>query len=338
MSDRKLKELLLDLLEKHPRVRRKQLIELCIGRMGYTAEQQCDHCVESPVTHAKNRIGLSLTALIQNGDITEDELGYLHPEQSSGALLRREDAADFVLACLKDGSVWPKSKLYSEADRRFSGRDTRSMVGQAIARLVRERRIRETEHGYVRPPRSAYPDSELGYWLMEARNGGDLQKCFLGAVHVRGGEWLEYYAVRLFTEYYLQCGKTVTAAYVTGGSNDGGLDGVIETTDWLGFREKTLMQMKNRSIQITPKAVREFCGAMYAEQGTRGIFVTISTFHPDAQKLLDKVDNVTGVDGQKMFEMAKLCRFGVRDCGKQLILDEEVFLADRSEDEDIPAY
>jgi len=61
---------------------------------------------------------------------------------------------------------------------------------------------------------------------------------------VKGGEWLESYAVRLLAEYCRQCGKTVTAAYVTGGSDDGGLDGVLETTDWLGFRERILMQMK----------------------------------------------------------------------------------------------
>ena len=333
MSDRKLREQLLRLLEKHPRLRRKQLIELCVGAMGYTAEQQCDHCVESPVTHAKSRIGQSLTALIENGAVTEDELGYLHPEFSPGAMLRQDEAADLILACLRDGAVWPKAKLFAEADKRYGGKDTHSIVGQALVRLVREHRIRETETGYAQAPHADYPEGELGYWLLRAENGGDLKECFLGAVHTRGGEWLEYYAVSLFAEYYRQSGKTVTTAHVTGGSNDGGLDGVIETTDWLGFREKTLMQMKNRAQQITPKAVREFCGAMYAEQGTRGIFVTIASFHPEAQRLLDKVDNVTGVDGTKMFEMAKLCRFGIRDKGAKLVLDKELFLADLADDD-----
>ena len=334
MRDQQRKQLLLELLEKNPGLRRKQLVERCISGMGYTPEQQRDRRVNSTVTRAKNRVGLCLTALIENGDISENEAGRLYANHDAGALLEQTQADRFVLGCLKDGAEWSKPQLFHAADQSFSGKDAHALIGQAIARLLRQRRIRESPHGYRLPPKSAYPDSELGAYLLEARNGGDLQKCFLSAVHVHGGEWLEYYAVRLLTEYYCQSGKTVTAAYVTGGSNDGGLDGVIETTDWLGFREKTLMQMKNRYAQISAKDVREFYGAVCADHGSRGVFITVSTFHPEAQKLLDKVDNLIGVDGQKLFEIAKLCRFGIRDRGSGLVLDDDLFLAELHDDEE----
>lgn len=326
MEENKIKQLLLELLEEKPGLRRKQLIERCIGRMGFGTEQLRDRRVDSPVVQEKSRIGALLTALLDNGDVEENEAGRLFAKNSADVLLKQEQAEIWLLDLLKDGSARTKSRIYQEAESRFAGSNTRSLVGQAIAKLLREKRIRESAQGYVLPPVSAYPNTELGNWLLEARNGGDLQKCFLEAVHVKGGEWLESYAVRLMAEYYHQCGKTVTAAYVTGGSDDGGLDGVLETTDWLGFRERTLMQMKNRYVQVTPKDVREFYGAVCAEQGSRGVFVCTSNFHPEAQKLLDKVDNLIGIDGAKLFEIAKLCRFGIRDEGSRTILDDDLFL------------
>ena len=33
-----------------------------------------------------------------------------------------------------------------------------------------------------------------------------------------------------------------------------------------------------------------------------------------------------------MFEMAKLCRFGIRDRGSELVLDDDLFLDDLSDD------
>jgi len=327
MEEKMVRQLLLELLEEKPGLRRKQLIEGCISRMGFDAEQLRDRRVDSPVIREKSRVGALLTALIGNGDIEENEAGRLFAKNSVDVLRAHEQAEAWLLELLKDGVARSKAVIYDEAERRFTGGNTRSLVGQAIVRLLREKRIRESAKGYVLPPKSDYPNTELGNLLLEARNGGDLQKCFLEAVHVKGGEWLESYAVRLLAEYCRQCGKTVTAAYVTGGSDDGGLDGVLETTDWLGFRERILMQMKNRYVQVTPKDVREFYGAVCAEQGSRGVFVCTSNFHPEAQKLLDKVDNLIGIDGAKLFEIAKLCRFGIRDEGSRTILDDDLFLS-----------
>lgn len=134
-------------------------------------------------------------------------------------------------------------------------------------------RARSLAAGCGRPPRAA-----------------DLRTCFLEAVHTKGGEWFEVYCVDLLRRYYVLTGKVVDEGAVTGGSDDGGIDGVIHTQDDLGYRETVLMQMKNRHAVMTSKDVREFYGAVCAENGSRGIFITLSSFHPDAQKLLDKVD------------------------------------------------
>lgn len=327
------KQMLLRLLEEKPGLRRKQLIERCIGKLGYSPEDQRDYRVDSAVIREKGRLGAALTALIENGDIEENEVGCLRARKSAKDLLEQNQAEELVMEILREGTILPKHRIFAEADERMARQnrllsegEVHSAVGQALVRLTREKRIRETPRGYTLPPASSYPDTELGGWLLEARNGGDLQKCFLGAVHVRGGEWLESYAVQLLTDFYRRSGKQVTEAAVTGGSDDGGLDGIIETVDWLGFRERTLMQMKNRYSPVSSKDVREFYGAVCAERGTRGVFVTVSTFHPEAQKLLDKVDNLVGIDGEKLFEIACRCCFGIREEGGKLVLDDDFFL------------
>ena len=145
-------------------------------------------------------------------------------------------------------------------------------------------------------------------------------------IHTKGGEWFESYCVRLLRAYYLSEGKLVDEGFVTGGSDDGGIDGVIHTTDDLGYRETVLMQMKNRHAVMTAKDVREFYGAVCAENGSRGIFITLSSFHPEAQKLLDKVDNLTGVNGDKLFEIARRCKLGLLEKSGRLCIDEALLL------------
>ena len=86
------------------------------------------------------------------------------------------------------------------------------------------------------------------------------------------------------------------------------------------------MQMKNRNATVTPKDVREFYGAVCAEQGTRGLYVAISRFHIEAQRLIDKVDNLIGIDGKRIYEMAKQCGYGLIVEGDKVSIDESFFL------------
>lgn len=336
-SEQELRQLLLEELKKKPRLRRKALLEQCVAQLDFTQEELKDFSVGSPVVQLKSRMGALLTQMIHNGDIEESESGYLTVQRTPGAVLERDRAAEFILQLLQDGKQWPRHQIFNRADRVFQPADQdteaqlHALLGQTIQTLEREKRILEGPNGY-RLPVSQYPNTELGYWMQEAKNGANLCECFLNAVHTQGGEWLESYAVRLLSEYYRRNGKTVTSAYVTGGSNDGGLDGVIQTTDWMGFRESILLQMKNRYAVISPKDVREFYGAVCIAQGSRGIFVTISSFHNEAQKLLQQVDNLIGVDGRKLFEIAKRCGFGIKKQNGCVMLDEAVFLERGFED------
>ena len=337
LTSQGLRTLLLTELTQQPRLRRKALIERCVAKLDFTPQQLEQRNVDAEVIRTKNRLGMQLTALIQNGDIAESEAGHLTVERSAGTLQQRDRLSALIQSLLADSKVLSRRQIYAAAAQRLQPetpqkeRDLRSVLGQTINAMERERRLLRTSRGYVLPLCDGYPNTELGNWLSEARRGDDLCRCFLGAVHTKGGEWLESYAVRLMEKYDLRQGKTVTAANVTGGSDDGGLDGVVETTDALGFREVTLLQMKNRHCEITAKDVREFYGAVCAAGGTRGIFITVSTFHSEARKLLDKVDNLIGIDGKLLFRIAADCGYGVIQTPQGLRLDDSLFLGDMDE-------
>ena len=98
----------------------------------------------------------------------------------------------------------------------------------------------------------------------------------------------------------------------------------METSDPLGFRETIMVQTKNRIESTNETTVRGFYGAVCARQGSRGIFVTSSDFHPSAKAFLDGIDNCVGVDGDKLFEMACLTHYGVKKSGSELTVDDKI--------------
>ena len=131
--------------------------------------------------------------------------------------------------------------------------------------------------------------------------------------------------MNLLERYLIRCGKIVNESYVTGGSADGGIDGIAKTVDSLGFKETIMVQTKNRNDIAVETDIRAFYGAVCAAQGSRGIYAITSGFHPGARAFLDSIDNCVGVDGEKIFSMAVDVSYGIlREDGK-LVIDRSIF-------------
>ena len=142
----------------------------------------------------------------------------------------------------------------------------------------------------------------------EAETVIDSYDSFIGNLNSKGGENFEHFGAMLLRAFYEKAGVTVNECKVTGGSDDGGIDIVVRTTDKLGFKEFICVQAKaRRNAHVTLKEVREFIGAMHTQGGTKGIYLTTSVFHEDAKRLIDEVHNVTGIDGATVFKLAKEC-------------------------------
>ena len=172
-----------------------------------------------------------------------------------------------------------------------------------------------------------------------------LKEEFLKKIRTLGGKYFEYYSIYLLERYSLANGRRVDGFKVTGGENDGGIDGEIEVTDRIGFKETIYIQAKNwkpvygkeASWVIGEKDLREFIGAiayrqaLEGKQNCRGIFITTSFFTSGSKEILYKMsDKLVGYDGNDLFEAAKECSFGLVQKDGQWKLDEKLLAGEKA--------
>lgn len=172
-----------------------------------------------------------------------------------------------------------------------------------------------------------------------------LQEAFLSKLHRLGGNYFEYYSIYLLERYSRKNGRRLETLKITGGDHDGGIDGEIELTDRLGFRETIYIQAKNwdpdkgdeKLWVVGETLLQQFIGACVCrqakdgKQNCRGIFITTSRFTPDARKILDDTaDKFVGYDGADLYEAAKECEFGIVKKNGVFVLDEELLSGEKA--------
>ena len=166
-----------------------------------------------------------------------------------------------------------------------------------------------------------------------------LREAYLKRMRALGGDYFEYYSVYLLERYSMRNGRRLEGLKISGGDRDGGIDGEIELTDKLGFRETIYIQSKNWDPEkgkeenwvVGETLLQQFIGACACRQArdkklhARGIFVTTSRFTPEAKRILeDMSDKIVGYDGADLFEAAKECSFGVVQKNGEWVLDEKL--------------
>lgn len=172
-----------------------------------------------------------------------------------------------------------------------------------------------------------------------------LKEEFLRRLRLLSGEYFEYYSVYLLERYSLKNGRRLEGLRVSGGKNDGGIDGEIELTDRFGFRETIYIQAKNwdptkgaaEKWMIGETLVQQFVGAATCRQlkdgkrNCRGIFMTTSSFTKEAKEVLSVLgEKFVGYDGDDIFEAAKECSFGVIFENGAWKLDEKLLESDKA--------
>lgn len=86
-----------------------------------------------------------------------------------------------------------------------------------------------------------------------------------------------------------------------GRSGDGGIDGVI-SLDRLGL-EKVYVQAKRWQGSVGRPEVQAFYGALAGQRANKGVFITTSTFSPQAVDFASSVERIVLVDGAKLAEL-----------------------------------
>ena len=97
----------------------------------------------------------------------------------------------------------------------------------------------------------------------------------------------------------------------TPASGDGGVDGII-TLDRLGL-EKVYVQAKRwNSGTVGRPEIQRFVGALAGHGGTRGVFITTSSFSAEARQYADQVPNsLVLIDGTELASLMIECGVGV---------------------------
>lgn len=316
-NHKKIYSTLLTVLGEGPQSR-KELIDGTILRLYGLSNAQNNHIGE--YTELRGIVGSIVSEMESKGviRIQNDTCSLI---TSQPIALRAENCEKEIIALLTKKPL-TKPALRSALERYFgtdktpTPRDDNtlySLIGQVLKRLTALNIIRLEEGRYrIAPEKKAKIDD-----ISEMLN---LKADFLTRIHAKGGEFFEHYIMTLLGKYMAKGGKTVTENRTLGGSNDGGIDGLIKTVDNLGFRETVMVQAKNRTELSSETTVRGFYGAVCASQGTRGIFATTSDFHQSAKMFLDGIDNCVGINGEDIFRMAIECQYGFkRKSGKYVI-------------------
>ena len=308
-------------LEKAP-MNRERLISEALKTLGF-GNKNLSSANDSSLVRGK--IGTIINDMHATGLIALDEDSRYYLVYAKPAIIRIEKCEREILYILTSG-IKTKAEIRDHLKKAFGTDRTAttkdddllfSYMGQILKKLVTLGAISNGPDGYALTKRASAKSDDINEMLT-------LRDDFLLRLHSKGGEFFEHYFLTLISKYYERQGKTILESYVTGGSDDGGIDGVVKTQDSLGFRETTMIQTKNR-VQLTNETtVRGFYGALCAKGGTRGIFATTSDFYGTAKTFLATLDNCIGICGADIFEMAIKTSYGIKKKGAGYIIDERL--------------
>ncbi len=316
----KIFRLITKVLEKHP-LQRTDLITSCLKSMGISSEELKNRNAGSKNNKLRGAVGECINEMHSAELIGMDNQGRYFLKTSSPVIIRIEKCEKEIVNALTE-----KPHSQKELRERLSGifgtdktqtrRDDDMLstyVGQLLKKLI--------SYGAVKISNGAYYLSEKITASFDNFNEMvSLKSEFIERIHSKGGEFFENYFMTLLSKYSERHGKKILECYVTGGSADGGIDGVIKTEDSLGFKELTMVQTKNRLEIASETDIRGFYGAVCAKRGTRGIYATTSDFHSGALDFVDMLDDCIAVNGDKIFSMALECRYGIKkNCGKYFV-------------------
>lgn len=305
--------------------KREDLIKSTLRALKLTNRELDDRSVDSLYSRLRSRIGATITEMQSDNLIAEDDEGYYTLTEARPAVIRIERCEKEIIKALSErdhtkkmlrmrlAALFGTDKTATQKDDEilndYIGRSTKKMLTAGIIVLQ--------DGYYTLAPKISARVKDVNAILA-------LKEEFLHRLHSRGGEFFEGYFMGLLKTYYQKNGKQIISCSVTGGSADGGIDGIIKTRDKLGFVETTMVQTKNRHEMSTETDVRGFYGAVYAKRGTRGIFATSSDFHYAASAFLEELDDCIGINGDQIFNMAIDCEYGIKRISNKLTLDEKI--------------
>ena len=314
----------LNILETHS-LTRSELIEEVLVTFNFSDEELNDSSVNSSKNECRSYIGTLLTEMLECGVIEKADSERYRLSAEKSEVVRIEACEREIIRILTRTSadrseIRRALAIFFATDKTPTKRDDgrlNDFISKTLKRLTDTSVITYDGKKYSLSEKTMAKADDINALMM-------LKSEFLSKLHSKGGEFFEHYFMNLLSRYLTKQKKTVTECTVSGGTTDGGIDGVLKTVDSLGFRETVMVQTKNRNAIISETDVRGFYGALCAYRGTRGIFATTSVFHSGAKAFIDSIDECVGVDADMLFTMALECLYGIRRKNRKLTLDEKI--------------
>ena len=313
-------------LSENKSATRVELIEGALLTYGLSKSELENYSPKSKGNVIRSYLSTALSDLINKQDIKREDEKYMLAKDEI-VIIREDECEKKILSLLANGAytkeeIFKKLESYFGTDKTLSLKDDyslRTIAGGTLAALVSDGTLEIVGSKYVKGCEKCL---NLDTPLPE----NEFKPLFFKQLFLLGGKFFEGFVCNLLDKYYTLSNKMVVYCDVTGGSDDGGIDIVLETVDYLGFGEKIVAQTKCRDrAHVTEKEVREFYGAMNAIGATRGIYVTTTYFHESAEYFLDSVSDLVGIDGHKLFELVKKTGYGIKTVRDGYTFDNTIF-------------
>ena len=320
----KIYKMIVDMLE-YAHLDRRDIISKCIKASRLSPEELSDNEIGGKQSNLRAKVGAVLSEMEARELIRPDSDGLYYLVSARAVVIRIEKCEKEILGILSKAPT-QKSELRRMLREIFGTNKTATtrdddtlytIMGQVLKKLEALGVITFKDGFYSLSEKALAKADDMNALLA-------LREDFIKRLHSRGGEFFEHYFMTLLSKYSEKYKKKIIECYVTGGSADGGIDGVMKTEDSLGFREITMVQTKNRTDIVSETDVRGFYGAVCARRGTRGMFVTTADFHPAAAEFIASLDDLVGVNGMAVFKMALEVGYGIKKSGEGYTVDTKI--------------
>ena len=306
---------------------RSEIIDGALSLYGLSPSELEDFSPRSKNSTIRSYLGTALNDLMNKKDIKRTGEKYRLAKEE--LIIISEDECQTEILNILESGAYTKDEIFYKLEKHFGTETTlsfkddntlRSIAGTVLFDLVSNDEIELVGSKYAKKA-----DESNGIYNTPLPEN-EFKPRFYKHLWFMGGKFFESFVANLLEKYYTLSGQMVVYCDITGGSDDGGIDIVIETVDYLGFNEKIVAQTKCRDrAHVTEKEVREFYGAMNASGASRGIYVTTTFFHQSAEDFIDSCRDLVGIDGEKLFELIKKTKYGIKKCEGGYTFDTAIF-------------
>lgn len=333
-NEKLVKKLIIECFKIKQQWYRKALINACIDMLDLPNEIKGDKSYNSIFTKCKSLIGSVITSMINEGYLFLNDAKLLVLLKDIAIIIHEDEVKNYIGSLLKvkastTSEIINNSIKYFKVDKtetKEDDKELKNIIKQILKQEVNNNILKFENSKYSFVSSNTALDCKI-YNVINESKKEPILNCFKKAISIKGGEFFEAFSVKILSEYFQYKNNTIVDAKVVGGSEDNGIDGIIELNDDINKKTKVLIQAKVRTkCQVTLKEVREFYGAFKAKQGDIGIFITNNTFHKEALKFSKDLNDLILIDDELLLKIVCITNTGIVKNNDYYILDEEVFV------------